>query len=47
MGVSVKSIYWTSGAYDGLLIVDAPDEPTAAALFLSLAQHGNVKTQRT
>lgn len=45
MGVSVKSIYWTTGAYDGILIVEAPDEPTAAALFLWLAQHGNVKTQ--
>ena len=33
------------GAYDGMLIVEAPDEQTAAALFLSLAQHGNVKTQ--
>ena len=45
LGVTVKDVYWTTGAHDGLLIVDAPDCKTAAALFLTLGQGGNVRTQ--
>ena len=44
-GATVKDMYWTSGAHDGLLIVDAPDDATAASLFLSLGKAGNVRTQ--
>ena len=45
MGVTVKEIYWTVGAFDIVLILDAPDDETIAALMLSLASLGNVKTQ--
>ena len=45
MGVTVKHLYWTQGAIDGLIIMDAPDDETAAALMLRLAGFGNVTTQ--
>ena len=44
MGVTVKEIYWTVGVYDIVLIMDAPDDETIAALMFSLASLGNVKT---
>jgi uncharacterized protein with GYD domain len=43
-GGKVREIYWTLGKYDGVLIFDAPDDETAAALMLSLAGKGNAKT---
>ena len=45
LGVTVKNVYWTTGDHDGVLIVDAPDEQTAAALFLTLGRRGNVRTR--
>jgi uncharacterized protein with GYD domain len=44
-GLTIKDVYWTSGAYDGLLVLEAPDEAAACAFFLSLAKAGNVRTQ--
>ena len=44
MGVKVKDVYWTLGAFDGLLIFDAPDDETATALLLRLGSMGNVET---
>ena len=44
-GASVKSQYWTVGAYDGVLVLEAPDEQTAAALLTKLGSLGNVHTQ--
>jgi len=45
MGVRVKSIYWTLGPFDGLMVFDVADEETATALILRLASSGNVHTQ--
>ena len=45
MGVKVKNIYWTLGAFDGALVFDAPDDETATALMLSLGAQGNVQTK--
>jgi uncharacterized protein with GYD domain len=45
MGVEVKSILWTLGPFDGLLVFDAPDDETATALMLYLGSFGNVHTQ--
>ena len=45
LGVTVKDVYWTTGAHNGVLVVDAPDCKTAAALFLTLGKNGNVRTQ--
>ncbi len=44
LGVKVKELYWTVGDHDGLLILDAPDDETAAAALLRLAAMGNVHT---
>jgi uncharacterized protein with GYD domain len=44
MGVKVTAIYWTLGDYDGLLILDAPDDETATAVLLALGAKGNVRT---
>lgn len=44
MGIKLTNIYWTLGAYDGLLIFDAPDDETATGLLLQLASEGNIHT---
>ena len=44
-GVTVRDVYWTMGAYDGLLVVDAPDDLTVAAVMADLGVTGNVRTQ--
>ena len=44
MGIEVKDIYWTLGAFDGLLVFDAPDDETATALLLHLGSLGNLQT---
>ena len=44
-GVTVREVYWTLGAFDGLLVLDAPDEQTVTAVMLGLASLGNVRTQ--
>ena len=44
MGVKVTDIYWTLGAFDGLLIFEAPDDKTATALLLNIGSHGNIQT---
>jgi uncharacterized protein with GYD domain len=43
--VTVRDIYWTLGAYDGVLVVDAPDEESVTAAMLGLASLGNVRTR--
>ena len=43
-GVKITDIYWTLGAYDGVLIFDAPDDETATAFLLGVGAQGNVQT---
>ena len=43
-GVSVKSVHWTTGAYDLVLVTEGPEE-AAMALNLKTAALGNVRTQ--
>lgn len=45
MGVEVRSIFWTLGPFDGVLVFDAPDDETATAAMLQLGSFGNVRTQ--
>jgi uncharacterized protein with GYD domain len=42
-GAQVKEVYWTLGNHDGVLIIEAPDDETAAAVLLSLGSDGNVR----
>ena len=44
-GVTVREQYWTLGAYDGLLLLDAPDEESVTAAMVGLGTLGNVRTQ--
>ena len=45
LGIEVEATYWTSGSYDGVLLLDAPDDEAASALALTLARAGNVQTE--
>ena len=44
-GVTVKDIFWTMGAYDGVVLLDAPDEQTVTSVMAGLGTLGNVRTQ--
>jgi uncharacterized protein with GYD domain len=44
LGVKVKDIFWTMGDYDGLLILEAPDDETVTTVLLHLGSLGNVHT---
>jgi len=45
LGIEINQTYWCLGAYDGVLIFDAPDDQTATAGLLSLGSLNNVTTQ--
>ena len=45
MGVKVTGLYWTLGAFDGVIILEAPDEATATAALLHLGALGNLRSQ--
>ena len=45
MGVKVTGMYWTLGAFDGVIVCEAPDEETATAALLHLGSLGNIRTQ--
>jgi len=45
LGITVKDVFWTMGAYDTVLIADAPDEAAMTALGLGVGALGNVRTQ--
>jgi uncharacterized protein with GYD domain len=47
MGCEITAVYWTPGAFDGVLIFDAPSVDSASALMLRLSAAGNVHTQTT
>lgn len=44
LDVTVKSIYWTVGAYDIVVIAEGSDEAVTTAL-LTVGSAGNVRTQ--
>jgi uncharacterized protein with GYD domain len=44
-GVTLKDLYWTLGAHDGVCIYEAPDDETITAFLLGAAEEGFVKTQ--
>ena len=44
-GIEVKEQYWCMGAYNGVIIFDAPDDETATAAMLSLSSREYVTTQ--
>ena len=44
-GVTVEGQYWTIGCYDGVLIINAPDEMKALHLLSELSANGNVRSE--
>jgi uncharacterized protein with GYD domain len=45
LGIKIKEIYWTMGAYDAVFTADAPDDETMTAFAASMASLGNIRTQ--
>jgi uncharacterized protein with GYD domain len=45
LGATVKELLWTQGKYDIISIIEAPDDATASAIFLSVAKLGNIRSQ--
>ena len=43
-GVSVKSVHWTTGAFDIVLVAEGPEE-AVMGLNLKMATIGNIRTQ--
>jgi len=44
LGAKVKDAYWTMGEHDGVLIFEAADDETAAAVMAQVGSLGNVHT---
>ena len=45
MGMKIVEEYWTMGAYDAVVIMEAPDDETMSAFILKVGSLGNVKGQ--
>lgn len=45
LGVRIKEIYWTMGAFDAVFTAEAADDETMTAFAVSMASLGNIRTQ--
>ena len=45
MGMKIVEEYWTMGAYDAVVVLEAPDDETMSAFILKVGALGNVKGQ--
>ena len=45
LGIKIKEIYWTLGAFDAVFTAEAPDENTVMAFAASMGSLGNIRTQ--
>jgi uncharacterized protein with GYD domain len=45
MGMKIIEEFWTMGAYDVVVMVDAPDDETVSAFLLKIGSMGNVRGQ--
>jgi len=45
MGMKIVEEYWAMGAYDGVVIMEEPDDETMSAFILKVGSLGNVKGQ--
>jgi len=43
-GVTIRDFYLTTGQYDLVLVVDAPDDATLAKVLLAQASKGGIRT---
>ncbi len=44
MGMKIMEEFWTLGAYDVVVVVDAPNDETVSAFMLKIGSLGNVKS---
>ena len=44
-GASMRQIYWTSGHYDLVAVIEANDDESVNAFGLSIAAAGNIRTE--
>lgn len=47
LGGRMISLYYCTGEYDGLVIFEAPDEQTAAAIVFTVISPGHIKATKT
>ncbi len=45
LGIKIKAAYWTMGAYDAVVVVDAPTDETVTAFTVRGGSLGNIRTQ--
>jgi len=45
LGVTMKEVFWTMGAYDVVVIFEAPDDAAMTAVGLAIGALGFVRTQ--
>ena len=45
LGINIKDIYWTMGAFDAVITADAPDDETMTAFAAGMGSLGNIRTQ--
>ena len=45
MGMKIVEEYWTMGAYDAVVIFEAPDDETMSAFILKVGSLGNITGQ--
>ena len=45
MGMKVVEEFWTMGAYDAVVLFEAPNDQTMSAFMLKIGSLGNVKSQ--
>ncbi len=43
-GAEITAFYMTMGAYDMVVVIDAPNDDAFAALAISIAKGGNIRT---
>jgi uncharacterized protein with GYD domain len=44
MGMKIVQAFWTMGAYDVVVLLEAPDDETMSAVSLKIGSMGSVKT---
>jgi len=44
MGMKIVEEFWTMGAYDAVVVFEAPDDKTMSAFMLKIGSLGNVKS---
>jgi uncharacterized protein with GYD domain len=44
-GIEIRDIFWTLGAFDGAVLMEAPNDEAVTAWALKVGSLGNVRTQ--